>query len=219
MHQEIDIKGASLWLLSEKAIFWPEESLLIISDLHLGKASHFRKHGIPIPAKVHNKDLEVLETLIHRYNPSTVLFLGDLFHSSYNQGWRPFAGWLTLQENRSFILVKGNHDILPKTIYQNSELELTHLFRKGPFSFTHEKIIEKASYNISGHVHPCVRLNGFARQGISLPCFLFRQNHALMPAFGAFTGTHPVKVNERDRVYAVVENKVIALRREIDKAG
>lgn len=39
----INIKDQNLLLLPEKALFWEEEKGLIISDVHLGKAGHFRK--------------------------------------------------------------------------------------------------------------------------------------------------------------------------------
>ncbi len=33
------------------AIFWEEKSMLLISDVHLGKVAHFRKHGMAIPER------------------------------------------------------------------------------------------------------------------------------------------------------------------------
>ncbi|MGB1945109.1 MAG: hypothetical protein ACPHM0_05405, partial [Flavobacteriales bacterium] len=46
-----------MWLLPQKAIMWPAQSMLIVSDLHLAKAEHFRSKGLPVPPTV---DLQTL---------------------------------------------------------------------------------------------------------------------------------------------------------------
>ena len=107
------LRDQTLVLLPEKAIFWKEKKKLIISDLHLGKAGHFRKAGIPIPQGIHRGDLERLETITRKYSPEEIIFLGDLFHSKWNREWQEFSVW---RENNKVIklqLVKGNHDIIP----------------------------------------------------------------------------------------------------------
>jgi hypothetical protein len=42
-------------------------------------------------------------------------------------------------------------------------------------------------------------------------CFYFSKNLALLPAFGSFTGTHPVSPRAGDRVFAVGDGRVIML--------
>ena len=81
------IKGVNLQLLPQKAVLLPEDQILLIADLHLGKANHFRRSGIPVPNAVNSKNLETLIDLINRHKPEKVIFLGDLFHSSYNEEW------------------------------------------------------------------------------------------------------------------------------------
>ena len=44
-------------LSANKTIFWEEEKILILSDLHLGKSGHFRKAGIAIPQNILQEDL------------------------------------------------------------------------------------------------------------------------------------------------------------------
>ena len=41
-----------------------------------------------------------------------------------------------------------------------------------------------------------------------MACFVFRGNVALLPAFGAFTGSHPVRPRAGDRIYAVGPDRV-----------
>ena len=78
----IEIRGQTLRLLPERAIYWEEGDLLILSDLHLGKSGHFRKNGIPAPANVHLDDLRGLLELADSLKPLAVLVIGDLFHST-----------------------------------------------------------------------------------------------------------------------------------------
>ena len=50
-----DYNGLKLTILPEKAVWIDSMAVLLIADFHFGKASHFRKSGIPIPEKVHDQ--------------------------------------------------------------------------------------------------------------------------------------------------------------------
>ena len=41
------------------------------------------------------------------------------------------------------------------------------------------------------------------------PCFHFGPRVAVLPAFGAFTGMHPVRVRRGDRVFAIGPDAVV----------
>ena len=66
-------------------------------------------------------------------------------------------------------------------------------------------------YNLSGHLHPGVNLRGKARQSVTLPCFYFGEQAGLLPAFGTFTGIARIQPKKNDKVFAIVEDKVIAV--------
>lgn len=156
-------------------------------------------------------DLATLDVLIAKFSVKKVYFLGDLFHSDLNKEWEIFSKWLNNYRSIDFTLVKGNHDIFPESIYSKSNLVVRDEVRIEPFIFTHDKNENDQFYNISGHIHPCVRLKGEARQGLRLPCFYFGERNGLLPAFGKFTGTHPIRIYKDDRVYAIADNKIIRL--------
>jgi uncharacterized protein len=207
-HTEVvEVQGQTLSLLPEKAIFWQEAAYLILTDLHLGKAGHFRKAGIPIPRSVHEADLLCLQQLIDTYQPQAVLMLGDLFHSEINQEWGDFR--LFLQNNASlcFILVKGNHDILPEDAYREQNLTVyPEAWSYPPFHFSHHPLenVPQNLYNMAGHVHPGYRLSGRRGQNIKLPCFHFAAHVALLPAFGKFTGCVHVPKAKGDQIFLIV---------------
>lgn len=201
------MKGERLILLPEKAIYWEKANTLILTDLHLGKAGHFRKHGIPVSGKIHTEDLLRLDDLIDEYLPKQILLLGDLFHSFENKEWEDFLIFLEVHNSISFVLVEGNHDILKSYPERLRRLEFLEI---PPFSFSHEKQ-SSPLYNLSGHVHPGVRIRGKGRQQLTLPCFFFSADYGILPAFGNFTGTASLKVRATDRVYGIAERRVIEL--------
>lgn len=203
-------KGQELVLDADRAIYWKEDQSLIVTDLHLGKAGHFRKHGVPVPTQVHLADLKRLTDLVVKYQPKKILFLGDLFHSDGNEEWLNFMDWSHEFHHLEQILIEGNHDILDATSYQQTSMVVVPEYQSGPFLLTHE-VVDSESYNISGHVHPCVRIQGVARQGASLPCFCFGELAGLIPAFGGFTGNHPIRPLKTDQIFAVAEGQLIGL--------
>ena len=208
--------GQHLHLLPEKVIFWEEQQCLLLSDLHLGKAGHFRKAGIGIPAAIHRHDLQRLENIINRTKARRVLFLGDLFHSEQNNEWWTLEQWLQNFPEVEFTLIKGNHDILPPAVYQQSGLQLVEEeLELSPFILTHEPLGSKNMkgdlYNICGHIHPAVQLHGGAFQRITLPCFYFGLHYGLLPAFGKFTGFYQIKPKKKEYVFAIAEHQVLQL--------
>lgn len=200
----------TLCLLPEKALFWEEQKLLIIADLHLGKAGHFRKSGIPVSDLIHSKDILMLEKLIQKHQPAEVIFLGDLFHSEHNQGWEIFRRWLKSKAPLPFKLILGNHDVLPDSDYKISNMECLESLDLDPFNLTH--IPEPNNlYNLAGHIHPAIKLKGKAKQSLRVPCFYFGKENGILPAFGNFTGTATINIQKTDDVFVIAENQVIKI--------
>lgn len=208
---DFDLKGQIFTLLPQKALLWREEKTLIVSDIHLGKAGHFRKNGIAVPGNIHHKDLNILSELMTSYSVREVIFLGDLFHSELNTEWYYFLQWIDNYRHVSFNLVLGNHDILSREQYQEGGILLHERLVKGPFLFTHEKEESSGLYNLSGHIHPGIKLHGAAKQRIRLPCFFFTSEYGYMPAFGQFTGLYTLEKGKNDKVFALLKDQVISV--------
>ncbi|MEP2026042.1 MAG: ligase-associated DNA damage response endonuclease PdeM [Reichenbachiella sp.] len=208
-HFKATIQNQTFYLLPEKVIFWEEQKALILSDLHIGKASHFRKAGVPISSHIHVNEFFVLDAIIEEFNPDKILFVGDLFHSDHNQEWDLFYNWSHHYDDLEMILIKGNHDILPDSLYRNSRLRVVDLLQIDNIEFTHERNELSEYYNISGHIHPSVSMVGSGKQSLKLPCYLFREDHAFLPAFGHFTGMAKIKPSKKDNIFVVAENEII----------
>lgn len=203
-----ELLGQKLRLIPEKGIFWEEKKYLILADLHLGKAGHFRKSGIPVSDLVHSKDLLTLDKLIGRFQPEQVIFLGDLFHSDHNQGWEVFKRWIKSKAPLQFKLVLGNHDVLDEPNYRIPNLDVMEKLSLSPFDLTHIPE-ETEQYNLAGHIHPAVKMYGKGRQSLRLPCYYFGKHNGLLPAFGNFTGTASISIKKTDAVYAIADEAVV----------
>ncbi|MTI19468.1 ligase-associated DNA damage response endonuclease PdeM, partial [Fulvivirga sp. RKSG066] len=211
VEKSVRIQNNELVLLPSKAVCWPVKNILLLADLHLGKVNHFRRSGIAAPNNPNQDNLERLITTIQTQKPSRVIFMGDLFHSHYNEEWEVFGQVLKNFPEISFELVMGNHDILSEYQY----LKHAMLIHEKPIIIdnlllSHEPLTDFSDelYNLAGHVHPGVVLRGKGRQGLKLPCFWFGKRQGLLPAFGAFTGLAKQKPERGDKVFVVVENEV-----------
>lgn len=206
--------GEILFLHPFKSLFWEKHQILFIADLHLGKAAHFRKSGIPIPEEIHRPDLDRLTYLVQKYRPERLVFLGDLFHSTYNNAWISFKKFCDDAIGFKPDLILGNHDILDPKKYDFLNIHEFPLILE-PYIFSHQPLPEEeieGCFNICGHVHPSVRVSGPARQSLRVACFYFGQKQAILPAFGNFTGTAKIpKQSKEDQFYAVANQKIICL--------
>lgn len=188
--------GQNLLLHPYKAIYWMELGILLLADIHLGKAAHFRKSGIPIPDSIHTDDLQRLLHLIRHYKPDRLIILGDLFHSSYNATWETVRQFFAENYEYTPELVLGNHDILEIKHYSFLRLHTSPLAIP-PYLFSHEPLASEhgtSLYNLCGHIHPGVVLRAQAHQSIRAQCFYFGERTGILPAFGNFTGMSGVSL-------------------------
>ncbi|MFD2517562.1 ligase-associated DNA damage response endonuclease PdeM [Salinimicrobium flavum] len=192
------------------AMFWEEEDILVISDVHLGKMSHFRKFGSAVPQQAVKGNFQKMDSVIAFFAPQKIVFLGDLFHSSMNKEWLMFETWLK-NIPAEVILVEGNHDIISPLKYEALGVRITSEIVLHNFLFTHHPEERSGLFNFSGHIHPGVRINGLGRQQLKLSCFFKSKDQLILPAFGEFTGKYILIPQGDDEVYVVTKEEVICL--------
>ncbi len=205
--------AGELVLLGERAALIPAEGLLLVADAHLGKAHAFRRLGVPVPRGTTNDNLQRLSDLLRRTAARRLVFLGDLLHAA--RGCTPatldaIGNWRAGHADVEIGLVRGNHD--PQGI-DLPALGLTVAdgpCRVGGWALCHHPQADPGHYVLSGHLHPCITVRaGLDR--LRLPCFQLGPEQAVLPAFGSFTGMHPVERRPGDRVAVVVDGEVRAL--------
>lgn len=181
------------------ALYWPEESTLVVADLHLEKGSSFAARGMLLPPYDTATTLALLGRVIARHTPRLVIALGDSFHDCGGparvmpQDRATLAG---LQHGRDWVWIAGNHDPDPA---QNIGGVFAKSVALGPLTFRHEPTEGPADGEIAGHLHPSARVSQRGR-AVTRKCFAADDRRMIMPAFGAYAGG----LNIRDRAFARV---------------
>jgi hypothetical protein len=193
----ISIISVSLLADPEGALYWPEQGILIVADLHLEKGSSFAARGVLLPPYDTAATLARLVRLVTHYAPRGVVALGDSFHDGGGPARLAGADREALgvmQRGREWIWIAGNHDPEPATGIGGT---FTETMTAGALTFRH--LPTGASGEISGHLHPVARVAHRGR-AVSRRCFAADATRMIMPAFGAFTGG----LNIRDALFADV---------------
>ncbi|WP_300031985.1 ligase-associated DNA damage response endonuclease PdeM [uncultured Roseobacter sp.] len=178
--------GAELRALGSGGLWWPEQALLCVSDLHLGKSERVaRRAGQTLPPYETRDTLTRLGEDLARTGARTVICLGDSFDDRIAAAALPEEErlWITrLQAGRQWIWIEGNHDPGPL------EFGGTHqqTARTGPLVFRHIAEAE-ARAEVSGHYHPKAHLHARGRL-VSRPAFLYDSTRLILPAYGTYTG-------------------------------
>jgi DNA ligase-associated metallophosphoesterase len=184
---DVTVAGVALVADCTGALYWPEEGLLAVADLHLEKGSSFATRGVLLPPYDTAATLAKLGALVARYAPRYVVALGDSFHDGdgpqrVSEDDRAMIG--ALQRGRDWIWIAGNHD--PEPVRDLGGVSAA-MFAIGPLVFRHAPEREEADGEIAGHLHPVARVNGRGRT-VSRRCFATDGKRMVMPAFGAYTG-------------------------------
>ncbi len=179
------------------ALFWPDEGLLAVADLHLEKGSAFAARGVLLPPYDTAATLERLAALIERYAPRLVIALGDSFHDGggpERMADTSRATLTSLQRGRDWLWITGNHDPEPA---ENIGGRFAGTLAVGSLTFRHEPSPTAYDGEIAGHLHPQARIAQRGR-AVSRRCFAGDGKRLVMPSFGAYTGG----LNVRDRAIA-----------------
>jgi DNA ligase-associated metallophosphoesterase len=200
----IEVAGEQLVLLPQKAVLWPRERMLVIADIHFGKAAAFRSFGIPVPRGTTSENLHALDDLVGLTGADHILFLGDFLHARAAHAAGTQAAMLDWRRRRPALrltLVRGNHD---KHAGDPAELLRIGLVDEpwsvGPFAFCHHPDLAADGYILAGHVHPAFVL-ATRFDALRLPCFVVGPRRMILPSFGAFTGGHTVRAEQGERIF------------------
>ena len=183
---EIELKGQLALLDLTGAMYLPAQDALLVADLHFEKGSSFARRGMMLPPYDTRETLLALSDAVFRFNPKTVVALGDSFHDiggPERLGTEERATLTEVQKNRDWIWVTGNHDrILPDSIGGQVVEEMT----LGSLTLRHEPMASEQA-EIAGHLHPVGKVVMRGRS-TRRRCFLTDGSRCVMPALGAYAG-------------------------------
>lgn len=190
----LSLAGVMLIADPAGAIYWPDEKLLAVADLHLEKGSAFAARGVLLPPYDSATTLARLARLVERYAPQLVIALGDSFHDGggpSRMAESSRSALTALQRGRDWLWIAGNHDPDPA---ENVGGRFAGVLALGPLTFRHEPSAKHPDGEVAGHLHPQARVSRRGR-AVSRRCFASDGKRLVMPAFGAYAGG----LNVRDR--------------------
>lgn len=220
---ECEFAGERVILLPERALYVPAEQTVVVADLHWGKAASFRANYVPVPTGTTAADLQRLSRAVSTTNAQRIVILGDLLHAKKGRQEGTFdtiAAWRKENPSLEVVLVRGNHDESagdpPQALGISCHDAPYHL---GPFTCVHDPDEDFADGAIvmAGHLHPSIALSGPARERVRLPCFVFSDTLAILPAFSSFTGGGMYEYVDGDKLYVIVDEQVQPVRAYFDQ--
>ena len=184
----LSVAGQHLFALTCGGLWWEEAGLLVVSDLHLEKASSYAARGQMLPPYDTRATLARVERQMAALSPRMIISLGDSFH---DRRARPrmaaddVARLRRMTESCDWVWVEGNHDPAPPDdLGGRAAIELAI----GPLTFRHIPTAGEARGEIAGHLHPCARVVGRGGRAVRARCFATDGERLVMPAYGALTG-------------------------------
>lgn len=223
---EIELAGERVALLPSRTLWWPAAGVLFAADLHLGKSETMAAAGLPLNGSVsggiRGHDLERLARAVEATGARRLVVLGDLVHAPAGvteELLGCFGAWLTARRAaglESFTLVPGNHDLGLRRGAWDAVMDawgpdvLEPGTVLGPFCLAHEPSLCDGAHTLCGHVHPAINI-GAGNAPHKLPAFLVGEAVTILPAFSAFTGGKSIGRGERERLYVIADDQVVAL--------
>ena len=166
-------------------MWWPEQEMLVVSDLHLEKGSSYAARGQMLPPYDTGATLGMVEALVAAYKPKLCLSLGDSFHDGKAETrltTKDISRIHALTSQTDWVWVEGNHDPDPPASLGGRAAKV---LRIGALVFRHEPIGERGE--VAGHLHPVAKVASKGRS-VRRKCFASDEDRLILPALGAFTG-------------------------------
>nr|WP_315458612.1 ligase-associated DNA damage response endonuclease PdeM [uncultured Sphingorhabdus sp.] len=187
MSRTFEFGGQFFEVAGDAALYWPAQDALLVSDLHLEKASALASGGQMLPPYDSIATLDAVAALCAQFKPATIISLGDNFHDDAGEQRLATAAAALLTRlacDAEWLWISGNHDRDVSGTWGGrvvTEIDI------GGVMLRHEALAGAPGPEISGHFHPKFRQTLRGRM-VSRRCFVKSPRKLIMPAFGALTG-------------------------------
>ena len=214
------LEHRGLTILPQRGVWEAATRTLWVADPHLGKAAAFRAHGQPAPAGTTDENLRRLGALADERRARRLVVLGDFLHAreAHNAALvEKLRAWKAARRDLECIVVRGNHDVRAGDLaddcgfasvdapYNASGIDARH------FPIDEAAALADGPTVLAGHLHPVGRLHGGAHDSLRLPCFAIVGRQIVLPAFGEFTGGHPLRSGGNWRLVATIGSSLVEI--------
>ena len=199
----------------DKTLFFPNEGILVVGDLHIGFEHMLRQSGVLVPERQIKDMIAELDEIFKKIKKekqklNKIIFLGDIKHAfgfqfQERNEFRQVMDFLIQHvPKENIILIKGNHDTMDysygnmKEYYIDGELAFLHGHKPYPQIFD-----KKVKFVVIGHLHPSIILEekpGVKREAYK--CFLEgeykNKTFIVVPSFIGFVEGTPVNDYKED---------------------
>jgi putative SbcD/Mre11-related phosphoesterase len=207
----------------DKALWFPREKILVISDLHIGHEEAMNRAGIFLPRVQFKQIMQDLRKIFEIVGSvEEIIVLGDLKHEFgkiSDQEWSETLKVLDflLEKSKKVVLIKGNHDTVLGRIAEKKGIEIKNYYIRGEKVFAHghklfpEMMDRKIRTFILGHRHPAVIISDKYKKE-RYKCFLVGKwrgkNVVILPSFfPLIEGTDIVNTEENNLLF-IPESKL-----------
>src|SRR3954469_15974985 len=179
--------GETFFATADGALFWPEQSTLLVADLHLEKASWFARLGQYLPPYDSHATLTAVAAAVEQSRATRLFCLGDSFHDSFGGDRLPASARALLTQltgRLDWTWIVGNHD---PGIADHCGGRIEDEVEIGGIILRHEAVPGDPRPEMSGHYHPKFRVHLRGRL-VSRRCFVVSPTKLILPAFGSLPG-------------------------------
>ncbi|MEA1931313.1 MAG: metallophosphoesterase [Euryarchaeota archaeon] len=175
----------------DRAVYLPATETLVVADLHLGREA---VSNVAAPLGERRDLLDRLSRLRSLFDPTTVVFAGDLLHSfsTVPDGVEETVEALysaCVDDGIEVVAIEGNHDQLLETVWPASIESSVKLDDGTVVCHGHEEPELEGSRYLIGHDHPAMTIEGVKRPCLCVDPTGYRGGElVVLPAFTRLAG-------------------------------
>ncbi len=203
-----------IWLLNERFIlhpsrvlYWPDQNLLVVSDLELGKAERFLYGGLTRRSQAQWEDLVRLTKLCRKFQVEHLMILGDFIHSPHGvteeivQDFSDFL--LRIDSDVTLICEDQDRGAIKLLGALFPKMEMLYQWQIGSFIFQHKPPTvtpDETCFHWCGHQHPVVEVREGDRT-LHWPCFVINSNVGILPAYSSLSDGTVIEEKVDRKIY------------------
>ncbi|MFW6320420.1 MAG: metallophosphoesterase [Halohasta sp.] len=203
------------FVFRDRAIYLPSTETLVVADLHLGREA---TASVDAPLGERRDLLERLAGLREGFEPTRIVFAGDLLHSfsTVPDGVAETARALyhdCVDDGLAVVAIEGNHDRMLDTVWPGEIESAVELDDGTVVCHGHQEPPLDGDRYVIGHDHPAIRIEGVKRPCLCVDPAGYRGAElVVLPAFTRLAGGRELNGLRADALQSPLVGSVASLR-------